>query len=144
MRVGRLSVLVLAAVACVATFVAGWWLIGDLSSTGIDRSLDYIVRAPDVPDATVIAAGVVGLVVVLAILVALAVPALRGHGVARPALGVILSAVTIGFAVAGIARLVTAGSVGANIGAGLAVIGGGALVWWLVRVALQTSHKIPT
>jgi hypothetical protein len=139
------SVLVLSAVACVATFVAGWWLIGDLSSTGIDRPLDYpIVRAPDVPDAAVIAAGVVGLVVVVAILVPLAIPTLRGHGAARPALGVIVAAVAIGFVVAGIARAVTAGSVGSNIGAPLAAIGGGGLIWWLVRFALQTSHKIPT
>jgi hypothetical protein len=65
--VNRASLIVLSGVACAGAFLAGWWVIGDQSSTGIDRQLDYILRAPDVPDAAVIAVGVVGLVVVVAI-----------------------------------------------------------------------------
>jgi hypothetical protein len=106
--VSRTSLIARSVVACVGAFVAGWWVIGDQSSTGLDRPLDYVVRAPGVPDAAVVAMGVVGLVVV-----------------------------------AGIARVVTAGSVGANIGVGLALFGGGAVISLLVRYAVREERKLP-
>ncbi len=127
----------------VATFLAAWWLIGDQSSKGINRPLDYVVRAPDIPNAMVVAAGVVGLVVAIAILFQLVVAARRGDLRVRHENTAVLASLAVGFVAAGSARVITAGSVGANIGAGLAVFGGGAIILWLVGVAFRESRKIP-
>ena len=61
-----------------ATFVASWWLIGDLTEPGIRRyNLDYVVRPPNLSRGAVTAGGVVGLVVVAAIVLWLIVAVAR-------------------------------------------------------------------
>ncbi len=126
----------------VATFLAAWWLIGDQSSKGINRPLDYVARAPDIPDVAVIAAGVVGLAVVIAILLQLVVAARGGDLRVRHENTIVLAFLAVGFVAAGSARVITAGSVGANIGAGLAVFGGGAIILWLLGLAFRENRKI--
>jgi hypothetical protein len=125
--------------AFVATFIASWWLIGDQSEAAIEPyKLDYIVRAPDIPDAAVAAAGVVSLVVTIAIALSLMVTRKRG---ARQELRTVAALAAAGFVLAGVARIESAGSHGANIGGGLAIFLGGPIVVMLFAYALREFRK---
>jgi hypothetical protein len=126
--------------AFVATFIASWWLIGDQSEAAIGPyQLDYIVQAPDVPDAAVAGVGVVCLVVTIAIALTLIVRHTRSG--ARRELRIVAALAAAGFVLAGIARVETAGSHGANIGGGLAVFFGGPIVVFLFAYALREFRK---
>lgn len=123
-----------AAVALVlATPLAVWSLVGDLSATEFD-DLDYIWRAPDLPVAVDVALGVVSVAVVLASAAVLLGGLRRGH-VRRQ-----WSATVVPLCVAGAllgygGRVVTAGGIGANIGGGLMVMFAGPLILALVVAA---------
>lgn len=111
-------------VAAVATVpVVTWWLIGDQSSAP-DPPLEftYIVRAPDLPhvlDFVVVAVAVAVLTGALALLV---LETARGE-LAPRWWGPILASMATGAFLAACGRAVTAGTVDANIGGGLAVVG---------------------
>jgi len=123
--------------------VAGWWLIGDQSaSLRYHRDLDYAWRAPDVPGWVVDVFGPIALALVVAVFVVLIRAAARGR-VDRRWLPVLGSAAFTGVLLAGIARFETAGTIGANIGGGLAIMFGGpmviALIVWIV---LEARHLL--
>jgi hypothetical protein len=125
----------------VATFVASWWLIGDLTEPGVRRyNLDYVIRPPDLPGGAVAAAGVVSLVLGLTIVVWLLVARARGRS--RRELPVVMSLMVAGFVLAGIGRMATTGSVGANIGGGVALMLGGPIVVILLVYALRQFAKM--
>jgi hypothetical protein len=92
--------------------VASWWLIGDLSSKGIDRPLDYVVRAPAFSSRLVMTVGVAGLVMTAIVLVDAAVRVVRSNGAARHEAVVVVASAVGGCIVAGSLRVLTAGSVG--------------------------------
>lgn len=117
--VRRLLAVTGTAALLVAGSVASWWLIGDQSSSVPPRTkLDHLVRPPEIPPAVERIAGVGGCVAVLAGVVSVQWAIFR-HGLARrwnlALAGVLGCAAFLGFA----GRTVTAGVIGANIGAGL-------------------------
>ncbi len=108
-RVAAVTALVPAAV------VAGWALIGDLSSEGFAATeLDYARRPPELAvwESVLIGVGV-GALAVWAVVVGLR------HRLRRTAL---VPSVLVGLLLAGVGRVATAGVVGANIGYGLALL----------------------
>ena len=124
-----------------ATFIASWWLIGDQTEASVrPDQLEYVMRAPDLPDAAVVAAGVVSFVVGVALVLSLIVA--RRRGKAREELPIVAALAAAGFVLAGIAGVETAGSNGANIGGGLGVVFGGPIVVMLFAYALLEFRKI--
>lgn len=116
-----------ALVSLPAAALASAWLIGDLSFQGEAVELDYAVRPIAVPQGVEVAAGVAGLV-----LLALSVAVVRRV----PRLWPVLACLVAAGLLAGVAyRVVTAGVIGANIGAGLAFFFGGPLVLLLLLAA---------
>lgn len=97
-----------------AAAVAGWALLGDLSSEGFPVSaLDYAHRAPELDPWQSVLIGVgVGALGVWAVVVGLR------HQLRREAL---VPSVLVGLLLAGVGRVATAGVIGANIGYGLAL-----------------------
>jgi hypothetical protein len=131
-----------AVVTVFAAMVAGWWTIGDLTDHGLARrDLDYEFRAPDVPGWLVAALGAVAIVTIVGIVLALIVATTR-RVVDRRWLGIIVMCAVAGWLSAGIARVCTAGSIGANIGAGLAMMFGGPIVAGLLVWASLTAAAI--
>ncbi|MFI6498209.1 hypothetical protein [Nonomuraea typhae] len=132
-----------AAAGCIlATPVAAWWLVGDLSATAPPGAeLDYAVRPPDLGAGVERAAGLVAVLVVAGTLVFLIWSARRGRLDGRWWAALVPALAAGALAGAG-ARVVTAGTIGANIGAGLTVAGGGALVAVLLLWAAGWSLRI--
>lgn len=127
--------------AVAATPVAAWWLIGDQSEhVRGPESLDYVMRAPDVPDRLVTAAGSLALVTAAVCVVVLRRGA-RHERLDSRWVGVVGLLMVAGFCVAAIGRTVTAGVVGANIGAGLAVLVVGPVVVGLIAIAVFVSIR---
>ena len=137
-----------AAAALVAAVpVAAWGLLGRQDASEVPASeLDYAFRPFDVPDTT---AAVIG---AIALLLAAAGAALLVRDSRRGRLDRRWWQVLAPLAVAGLMlgvgwRIMTAGVIGANIGAGLAVFLGGPVVaglvlWALVRgVSLQLRPR---
>lgn len=116
-----------AAASLPAAALAGAWLVGDLSSPGAVSDLDYALRPLAVPRGVGVAAGVAGVVVLV-----LAVAVVRRVPGAWPVLACLATA---GLLLGGAYRVVTAGVIGANIGAGLAVLLGGPLLLVLLLAA---------
>ncbi|MGH3679941.1 MAG: hypothetical protein ACRDT2_06755 [Natronosporangium sp.] len=116
-----------AAGLAVATPVAIWWLVGDQSENAATEELDYAV-GPVVVDPAV--ERLVGIGSVL--LLAAAVVVLVGASVWRwldPRWWAVILPVVVAGMVAGFAlRVLTAGVIGANIGAGLMLVFGGPTV----------------
>jgi hypothetical protein len=96
----------------IASLVTGWCLIGDKSEN--DPHLSYMIRAPQLPTAVLVSSGVAS-AVALVWMIRWAWPWRAAH---RPAVALAFS----GFGLSFIGRLVTAGSIGANIGGGMAVL----------------------
>ncbi len=118
-----------------------WWLIGDLSERRVGRhplALDYVVRAPKISGWVTATVGGIALAVEAAS-VALLVFAVRRRRLDQRWLGVVGSLMLAGMVAAWIARVVTAGSHGANIGAGLALFFGVPVVLGLVVLAAFSS-----
>jgi hypothetical protein len=124
----------LAAVALVlATPVATWFLVGDLSATRFD-DLDYLWRAPDLPAAMDLVVGVLAALVVVASATVLAVALRRGQVRRQWSATVVLlcaAGAVLGYA----GRVVSAGVIGANIGGGMMIVLAGPLVLALVVAA---------
>jgi hypothetical protein len=130
-----------AVVAFVSTVPASWWLIGDQSvRTRPPGELDYTWRAPVAPHWLATALGAVASILVVAIAGSFVGPARRG-AIDRTWLGVLALALGAGFLLAGIARVDSAGTIGANIGGGMAIMFGlpldAALIVWAVRRAMR-------
>jgi hypothetical protein len=117
--------------------VVTWWLVGDLSTVPASLSPDYAFRPFDISPGVARAAGIGSLVLALA-----ALPVL---GWAAPLhlfddrwWSVLVPLLAAGFIAGAGWRVLTAGVIGANIGAGFVVLFGGPvfavlLVWALAR-----------
>jgi hypothetical protein len=130
--------------AVVSTPFAAWWLIGDLSERRVGRHplpLDYVVRAPKIPGRITATLGAIALAVA-ATSVAIVVVAVRQRRLDQRCLSVVGSLLLAGIVAAWIARVVTAGTRGANIGAGLAVVLGAPVIVGLVVLAALSSMAI--
>lgn len=120
--------LLVAATGLPAGTLISIWLIGDLSYDGpADGGLDYAVRPVEVSTAVVTAAGAVAMLA----LVVTAMITRRSRG----ARWVLVTLAAAGAAVGLLYRTMTAGVIGANIGAGIAFF----LVPPLVLVLLVTA-----
>ena len=99
-----------------------WWLVGDLTSAGFtEDQLDYFIRSPKAWDEHALTAGIAGAVVAGTVLARIGWLAFRNR-LTRPLIRRLALAAAIG-AYAGFAgRVLTAGGIGANIGAGLIMI----------------------
>ena len=120
-----------------ATPVAVWWAVGDVSSKGFD-DLDYMVRPVQL--APLVEAVIGGVAVVLVV----ASAAVLGHALYRGRVRRAWSATVIPLCAAGAVvgagwRVVTAGGIGANIGGGLVVLFGGPLVVALIVAATANA-----
>ena len=123
-----------AAVALVlATPVAIWFLVGDLSATQFD-DLDYLWRAPVLPAPVELLLGALATLVALASATMLAVALRRGQ-VRRQWSATVVPLCGAG-AVAGYAgRVVSAGGIGANIGGAMMIFLAGPLILALAAAA---------
>lgn len=138
----RRSLRLASLVLVLATPVAVWWLVGDLTDGRARRlaaegvALDYAVRPVSLGPA---GDRIVGVLACVAAVLALGV-LVRATAVRRLDAGwwtVLAPLVAAGALVGFAGRVVTAGGVGANIGAGLMVLAGGpALVVLLVVAAV--------
>jgi hypothetical protein len=124
-----------AAVALVlATPVAVWSFVGDLSVRLVDAELDYLVRAPQIPRLLELLVGVVALVVAVASAVVLTRALAEGR--ARQQWSATVVPLTVAGAIIGFGlRVVTAGGIGANIGGALMIMLAGPLVLALIVAA---------
>lgn len=120
--------LFIASVGLPAGVLASIWLIGDLSYDGpVDGGLDYAARPVEVAPATIATAGAV------AVLALLGAAVLTGRS--RGGRWVLAALTAAGAAIGLLYRVVTAGVIGANIGAGLAFF----LILPLVLILLVTA-----
>lgn len=104
-----------ALLALPAALVASVWLIGDLSYSGpVDGGLDVAFRPVGLPGGVVAGLGIGG----LAVLALTARPALRRRGTRAGWLLLAAAGALLGLTY----RTATAGVIGANIGAGLALM----------------------
>lgn len=103
----------IAAALVLATPLAVWGLVGDLSETRFD-DLDYLLKVPQPPRALELVAGAVALATMVASVVALV-----GAGVGRRWSATVVLLCVAGALLAYSGRVITAGVIGANIGAGL-------------------------
>ena len=123
-----------AAVALVlATPVAAWLLVGDLSATEFD-DLDYLWRAPALPAAVELVLGVLAALIAVASATVLAVALYRGQ-VRRQWSATVVPLCVAGALVGYAGRVVSAGGIGANIGGALMIGLAGPLVLALVVAA---------
>ena len=131
---------------CTAPFAA-WWLIGDLSEPElVPGDLSYIARAPDIPAWIVTAIGCIALVSAIGAIAVMLLGIRRGRSDGHWLPSVILLVIA-GVVLAGIGRVVTAGSIGANIGGGLAILFGLPFVAILVGgsiVFTLRGRRVPT
>ena len=124
-----------AAALAIATPVATWWLVGDLSSAGFtEDELDYMFRAPDVPWFVEAVAGAVALAVVV-VSVGVVGQALHSGSLRREWLPTIVLPAVAGVVLGFGARAVTAGGIGANIGGAMFIFIGLPLAVLLLMAA---------
>ena len=115
--------------------VATWWLVGDLSTVPVSAGRDYAFRPWPIGPVAARAAGAGSLVVGAVAVVVL------GWAAARPVVDIRWWAVLVPLAVAGFIagagwRVLTAGVIGANIGAAFVAVLAGPIVLVLVVWAL--------
>jgi hypothetical protein len=129
-----------AVVLTLATPVATWWVAGDQSVDIPDP--DYAFRAPDISTGVEHAIGVTAVVlwIVSAVLVCLEA---RGGRFPARWWSIVIPLVLAGFICGYGYRVMTAGVIGANIGAGLAIFFGGPAVVMLVGWAIFRSLVPP-
>lgn len=121
-----------AAVFVLAVPVATWWLVGDLSTTTDDP--DYAVRPPSISSAQERVLGLGSLAMVASATVVLAAGTALGR--LDPRWWAVLTPLAVTGVIVGWGyRVVTAGVIGANIGAGLVVMFGGPFVSGLLLIA---------
>lgn len=123
-----------AAVALVlATPVATWFLVGDLSATQFD-DLDFLWRAPALPATVERVLGVVAALIALAAAGVLSVALLRRE-VRRQWSATVVPLCVAGALVAYAGRVVSAGGAGVDIGAAMMIFLAGPLVLVLIVAA---------
>jgi hypothetical protein len=133
--------LTIACALVAATPVALWWLVGDLTSPGFAESeLDYAFRAPRLPPAVSNASGLLATVVVVVCAALLARERIRGR-ITAGWLATPVLLCTAGAVLAFGGRAMTAGGIGANIGAGLFVLFGLPAVLGLVVAATANAWR---
>lgn len=119
------------------TALASWCLIGPLTA-GADGSTtyDYMVRAPEMNRGIEIAVGIVAALGVIAA-GSVVVKAKRAASLARCWAAVAAWSLVSGIAVGAGGRVITAGTIGANIGGGLLilVLPPALLAGWIVAIA---------
>lgn len=120
-----------------ATPVATWFLVGDLSATQFE-DLDYLWRAPALPGAVELVLGV------LAVMIALASATVLGFALRRGQVRRQWAATVVPLCVAGAllgyaGRVVSAGGIGANIGGALTIFLAGPLVLALAVAAASNA-----
>lgn len=143
---GSRSAALAAAAGLVALPVAAWWVSGDMSYTPtIADTLagppDYMVRPLPLSASTERAAGATAVVVVLASALLLVVHARQGPW-DRRWFGPLAAAATVGVIVGFGWRVMTAGVIGANIGAGLMIVFAGPMVLVLLGWAAVRAAKV--
>jgi hypothetical protein len=125
----------------IAAAVATWWLVGDLSTPGSD--VDYAF-GPLTVDPTLERALGVGSIAVLVVALGLLASA-RWRGFLARWWSVLVPLVLVGVIVGAGLRVMTAGVIGANIGAGLVALFGGpvvvALLLWVVFRSLRLARR---
>jgi len=133
----------MALVVVIATPVAAWWLIGDQSETPIPGrdQLDYISHPPEISGWIVTLCGATALGAVVMGSGWLLIAARQGALDERWIMPVVLLALA-GVVIAGTARLLTAGSHGANIGGGVAMLVCPPVVIALVGTAFARGRRI--
>ena len=140
-RIGYLW-LTAGSLAVLATPVGAYWLIGDQSSEGFpEAQLDFVIAPPGWPDETVTAAGTIALSIVLGAALVLGSAARRRRIDPRWLIVVVLL-MAVGAIVAGGYRTMTAGVIGANIGAGFVILFGIPACMALVVWAAVSSRRI--
>ncbi|MEO7745842.1 MAG: hypothetical protein ABIV05_06390 [Actinomycetota bacterium] len=122
----------------VAVPVLTWWLVGDLSTVSLAEDPDYALRPLPVNPTTERAVGIASLALAVGA-VAVLTWATRRRALDRRWVKVLVLLVAAGGVVGLGWRILTAGVIGANIGAGLFVFVGGPLVAALVLFALARS-----
>jgi hypothetical protein len=121
-----------------AMAIATWWLVGDLSTVPLSASPDYAIRPWRISPAAARAAGIGSLVVAAVTMAVLGWATLRR--VLEVRWWVVLVALLAAGFIAGAGwRVMTAGVIGANIGAGFVILLGGPIFVALVVWALANS-----
>jgi hypothetical protein len=117
--------------------------VGDVSEVSLQGRypLDYVARAPEISGWIVALLGVIALVAIAMSAGFLLYSARRGE-LDRRWLFAVGCLVVAGVLLAGMGRVVTAGTHGANIGAGLAIMFGGPAVIALVGTAFLRGYRI--
>jgi hypothetical protein len=131
----RLLATVAAVLAVLAVPVVTWWLVGDQSTTSQDAA-DYVLRPPFRFSNRVTRALGTGALVVTVAAAAVLVVASASHSFDARWWSVVGPLLLLGILLAMGWRVLTAGVIGANIGAGLFVFFAGpitlALVGWVI------------
>src|SRR2546423_1194152 len=117
----RIHALVAAGTVVLASPFVTWWLVGDISEDG--PHLDYVLKPPRLTSTQELVIGAGATTCALLAIAAVTV-ALRRHVLRAGELGVAIPLVAAGMFVGYGFRVVTAGVIGANIGAGLTVLFG--------------------
>lgn len=121
--------------------VVTWWLVGDLSTASVAVDPDYAVRPLPVSPVTERSVGIASLAIAVGA-VAVLTWATRRRALDRRWWTVLVLLVAAGGVVGLGWRILTAGVIGANIGAGLFIVVGGPLVAALVLFALARSVSL--
>lgn len=128
----------------VAGPVATWWLVGDQSTVPVSGDPDYAFRPFDITAGTERTVGIGSTMVAVLAFLALAW-ATRRHRLEARWWMVLAPLVSAGL-IAGFGwRVLTAGVIGANIGAGFMVLLGGpavtAMLIWAMAYSIRLSHR---
>jgi hypothetical protein len=138
------GVVVAAAALVVAFPVATWWLVGDQSTIHVSADADYAFEPFDVSVGAERTAGIGSAALAVAALLTLAWATRRRRFDARWWM-VLIPLLAAGLIVGFGWRAMTAGVIGANIGAGLVVLLGGpavaALLIWAAVYSIRLLHR---
>jgi len=118
----RRGLIIAGGVVVIASPIATWWLIGDLSEATRDPPGMYSISSPpEIPRWLLVASGVMALSAGLVSLAVLVRAERKGH-LERGWIAVIAMLAIAGILAAFIGRLITARTIGASIGGGLALL----------------------
>ncbi|WP_405425885.1 hypothetical protein [Micromonospora sp. NBC_00617] len=139
----RWGLAVVAAALVIAVPVATWWLVGDQSTVPVSVNPDYTFKPFDVTPRTQRTAGVASAVLTIVALLMLARATRRKHLDPqwwRVLIPLLVAGLIVGYGW----RVMTAGVIGANIGAGLVVLFAGpvvaALLIWSLAYSIYVLH----
>ena len=124
-----------------ATPPATFFIVGDQSEPGPPRYLDYFWKPPTWMTSPAVAVLGISATIVVATSIVLIGIERRRHRVSRSALIIDALSVAAGMLVAWSYRIMTAGVIGANIGAGLVIIFGTPLLLVLIVSAVVIAIR---